>query len=157
MSPHFCTLVFELIKCLTSDDSLWSTTFNKFLISCFYGNLCLVSWWRHQIETSSTLLALCAGIHRSLVNSPHKGQWPGALMFSLICAWTNGWVNSRDAGDLRLHRAHYDVTVMVTPILRTKWVESWHRNYHSNDYKRNTPSRSINYPRWYWVDTPWPV
>ena len=33
------------------------------------------------------------GIHRSLVNSPHKGQWRGALMFPLICAWTNGWAN----------------------------------------------------------------
>ena len=41
-----------------------------------------------------------------------KGQWSGALMFSLICAWTNGWVNNRDAGDLRRHRAHYDVTEM---------------------------------------------
>ena len=37
------------------------------------------------------------GIHRSPVNSPHKGQW--ALMFSLICAWINGWVNNRGAGD----------------------------------------------------------
>ena len=52
------------------------------------------------------------GIHRWPVNSPHKGQWRGALMFSLICAWANGWVNHRDAGDLRRHRAHYDVTVM---------------------------------------------
>ena len=41
------------------------------------------------------------GIHWSLVDSPHKGQWQGALMFSLICAWTNGWTNSREAGDLR--------------------------------------------------------
>ena len=41
------------------------------------------------------------GIHRSLVNSPHKGQWRGALMFSLICAWMNGWVNNRVIGDLR--------------------------------------------------------
>ena len=49
---------------------------------------------------------------RWLVNSPHKGQWRGALMFSLICAWINAWVNSREAGDLRCHRAHYDVTVM---------------------------------------------
>ena len=45
------------------------------------------------------------GIHRPLVNSPHKGQWRGALMFSLICAWINGWVNNREAGDLRRHRA----------------------------------------------------
>ena len=41
-----------------------------------------------------------------------KGQWRGALMFSLICAWLNGWVNTRGAGELRRHRAHYDVTVM---------------------------------------------
>ena len=33
-------------------------------------------------------------------------------MFSLICAWINGWVNNREAGDLRQHRAHYDVTVL---------------------------------------------
>ena len=52
------------------------------------------------------------GIHRSPVNSPHKGQWHGALMFSLICACINGWVNNREAGDLRRHRAHYDVIVM---------------------------------------------
>ena len=52
------------------------------------------------------------GFHRSPVNSPHKGQWRGALMFSLICVWINGWVNNREAGDLRRYRAHYDVTVM---------------------------------------------
>ena len=46
------------------------------------------------------------------VNSPHKGQWRGALMFSLICAWINVWVNNGEAGDLRRHRAHYDVIVM---------------------------------------------
>ena len=51
-------------------------------------------------------------IHRSPVNSPHKGQWRGALMFSLICVWLNGWVNSREAGDLRRHRGHYDVNVI---------------------------------------------
>ena len=52
------------------------------------------------------------GIHRSPVNSPHKGQWHGALMFSLICTWTNSWVNNWDASDLRCHHVHYDVTVM---------------------------------------------
>ena len=52
------------------------------------------------------------GIHRSPVNSPHKGQWRGALMFSLICVWINSWVNNRETGDLRRHRAHYDVIVM---------------------------------------------
>ena len=46
------------------------------------------------------------------VNSPHKGQWRGALMFSLICARRNDWVNNREAGDLKRHRGHYDVNVM---------------------------------------------
>ena len=52
------------------------------------------------------------GIHRSPVNSPHKGQWPGALMFSLIRAWIYGWVNNGEACDLRRHGAHHDVAVM---------------------------------------------
>ena len=52
------------------------------------------------------------GIHRSPLNSPHKGQWRGALMFPLICVWINSWVNNREAGDLRRYRTHYDVTVM---------------------------------------------
>ena len=52
------------------------------------------------------------GIHRSQVNSPRNYQWRGALMFSLICAWRNAWINNREAGDLRRHRAHYDVIVM---------------------------------------------
>ena len=30
------------------------------------------------------------GIHRSPGNSSHKGQWRGALMFSLICVWIIG-------------------------------------------------------------------
>ena len=52
------------------------------------------------------------GIHRSPVNSPHKGQWRGALMFSLICVWINGWVNKYEAGYWRRHRGDYDVIVM---------------------------------------------
>ena len=64
------------------------------------------------------------GIHRSPVNSPHKGQWRGNLMFPLICTWTNGWLNNREAGDLRRHHAHYDVTVMG-PILGHHCVCRW--------------------------------
>ena len=77
-------------------------------------------WWRHQIETFGALLAFVRGIHRSPMNSPHKGQWRGALMFSLILARTNDWANHRDAGYLRRHRAHYDVTVMT--IIVSIWV-----------------------------------
>ena len=53
------------------------------------------------------------GIHRSPVNSPHKGQWRGALMFTLICARINVWVNNRKAGDLRRNCVHYDVIIMI--------------------------------------------
>ena len=53
------------------------------------------------------------GIEWSPVNSPHKGKWRRALMFSLICAWINSWVNIRQSGDLRRHQAHYDVIVMT--------------------------------------------
>ena len=60
------------------------------------------------------------GIHRSPVNSPHKGQWRGALMFSLICVWIKGWVNNSEAGDLRRYRAHYDVTAMRILVLLTQ-------------------------------------
>ena len=61
------------------------------------------------------------GIHRSTVNSPHKGQWRGAWMFSLIRAWTNGWVNNGDAGDLRRRRDHFDVTVMYPTSRTASW------------------------------------
>ena len=60
------------------------------------------------------------GIHRSRVNSPHKGQWRKALIFSLMCAWINGWVNNREAGDLRCHSAHYGVIVMCIKHLRDR-------------------------------------
>ena len=55
------------------------------------------------------------GIHRSPVNSPLKSQWRGALMFYLICDWINGWENNGEAGDLRRHRAHYDV-ILINPL-----------------------------------------
>ena len=51
-------------------------------------------------------------IHRSPVNSPHKGQWRGAFMFPLICVGINSWLNNREAGDLRRYCAHYDASVM---------------------------------------------
>ena len=64
--------------------------------------------WKHFLR----YWPFVQGIHRSPANSPHKGQWHGALMFSLICAWINGWVDNHEAGDLRCHCAHYDVIVM---------------------------------------------
>ena len=77
------------------------------------------AWGRHQMETFSALLAICAG--NSPVNSPPKGQWRGGLLFSLIYAWTNGWVNNRYADDLRRYSAHSDVTVMGLKYIKTKY------------------------------------
>ena len=70
------------------------------------------SWWRHQMEASSALLALCAGISPSTVNSPNKGQWRGALMFLWSAPWINGIINIREADDSGRHRAHYDFIVI---------------------------------------------
>ena len=64
--------------------------------------------WKHF----SHYWPFVCGIHRSPVNSTHKGQWRGALMFSWICIWINGWVNNGEAGDLRCHHAHYDVILL---------------------------------------------
>ena len=73
-----------------------------------------LTWWRHRMKTFPALLAIYAGNSPVPGNSRHEGQWRGALMFSLICVWINGWVNNGKAGDLRRYRAHYDVTVMNT-------------------------------------------
>ena len=70
------------------------------------------TWWRHQMETFPALLALCAGNSPGPVNSLHKGQWRGALVFSLMCARINDRVNNRETGDSTHHRGHYDVNVM---------------------------------------------
>ena len=77
------------------------------------------------MEPFSALLALCAGDSPATGEFPHKGQWRGVLMFSLICASINGWVNNREAGDLRPHRTHYDVTVTKQERLWGTYIEFW--------------------------------
>ena len=76
---------------------------------CPYNHVDVIKW-KHFPRYWSFVL----GIHRSPVNSPHKGQWRGALTFSLICNRINGWANNGEVGDLRRHRVYYDVTVMIT-------------------------------------------
>ena len=65
------------------------------------------------------------GIQRAPLNSPHRGQWHGALMFSLICSRINGWVNNSEAGDLRRHCTHYDVIVMINRRTMSTWYIYW--------------------------------
>ena len=82
--------------------------------------------WRHQRETFPRYWPFVRGIHRSPGKSPHKGQWRWALMFSLICARINGWVNNGEAGDLRRNRVHYDVIVLLMLLEELKLFVSVH-------------------------------
>ena len=81
-------------------------SYGSSFIFCFYDD---VIKWNHFPR----YWPFMRGIHWSPVKSPHKGQRRGALMFFFICAWIERWVNNREAGDLRRHRAHYDVIVML--------------------------------------------
>ena len=77
------------------------------------------SWWPHDMETLSPLLAFSThywpfvrGIHRSW--GPHptpltKSQYCTALMFALLSAWINHWTNSQFTSDLRCHDPHVTV------------------------------------------------
>ena len=59
------------------------------------------------METFSALLALCVG------NSPVTGERRALMFLWSATEWINCSVNNREAGDLRHHRTHYDVTVMI--------------------------------------------
>ena len=52
------------------------------------------------------------GIHLSAVNSHTKASDAEHRCFLWSAPWLNGWVNNREAGDLRRHRGHYDVIVI---------------------------------------------
>ena len=84
------------------------------------------SWWRHQMETFSALLAICAR------NSPVPGEFPTQMPVTrsfdvFFDLWINGWVNNGEAGDLIRYRTHYDVTVMIDPASNVESVSmpSW--------------------------------
>ena len=113
-------------------------SFGVFFDLCLNKRLSKQSWgwwfqtlsrplWRHRnalhdvfkgaaqfMCTVYALLRVAVICYRSPVNSPHNGQWRGALMFTLICARINGWVNNHEVGNSRRHRAHYDVIVMTS-------------------------------------------
>ena len=104
------------------------------------------SWWHYQMETFSTLLAICAG------NSPITGEFPAqrSVMPSFDVLFDlhrmNGWVNNCEAGDLRRHHLHYDVIVM--------WVElmicAMHFLYQQSIHRQVTVTikRSYDQSKW---------
>ena len=117
MFSSFCKTILKIIPDYTD----WTSLFLSLL----------TTWWRHQMGPFSALLALCAGNSPVPVNSPHNGQWCRSLVFSLIWVWINDWVNKHEVGDLKRHRGHYDVIVMmynigikhdnITQDIKIKW------------------------------------
>ena len=101
-----CRTCSELFKC-----SFGTATFIK---PCYRSVLCESHFLlRYRLLHSPGLWPLLlTRINRWPVNSLHKGEWRGSLTFSLICAWLDGWVNNREAGDSRRLHSHYDVTIM---------------------------------------------
>ena len=73
-----------------------------------------VSRWCHKLEMFSASLALCAG--KSPVNGEFPSERPVMRSFDVFLSVPekNDRVNNRKAGDLRRHRAHYYVTVMLS-------------------------------------------
>ena len=107
-------------------------------IECQEFQLPVTSQWRHddviKWKHFPRYWPFVRGIHRSLVNSTHKGQWRRALMFSLICAWINSQENNREAGDLRRHHAHYEITVMEMIGNATCFHDYAQTTQHTEDY-----------------------
>ena len=113
-SMHDNKVLNKLSTCWTNGD--WQCCLSLNVMSSIppyhYSNV-IISAMASQITGVSIIYwSFVKGIHRSPADSPHKDQWRGALLLSLIWVLTNAWANNRDAGDLRRHRAHYDVTVV---------------------------------------------
>ena len=93
------------------------------------------------MESFSSLLATYTG-------NPHKGQWRGALVFSLICAWINRWVNI-EAGNLRRYHANRDVIVLDNFIIEILGRVGRHVTEHQGTpAKTSTKPSASKQPHW---------
>ena len=108
----------------------WFSLFSWIVIGQIYTYNCDVIKWKYFPR----YWLFVPWNHRSPVNSPHKCQWRGVLMYSLICAWINGWGTKREAGDLRHHRARYYVIVIIFPCYSTgrRTAVRWHQHQWNN-------------------------
>ena len=107
--------------CRTGDKPLLEPTINQFTGRCCQLSVNMLN--PIMMTSSNGYIFRVTGHSRSPGKSPNKGQWRGALMFSLVCVWINDWVNNRVTGDLRHHHAHYDVIVMISP--RKYGIQTW--------------------------------
>ena len=109
------------------------------------------------MKTFFALLAIYAG------NSPVTGEFstqrPVTRSFvSLICAWINGWVNNREAGDLRRHRVHHDITIIDATIyinIGIYWyiVKLWltNQNFLESFILTTIKKHTFNNPKLTWM------
>ena len=123
-------------------------------------------WARWHLKSPASPLFnqpfIQAQIKENIKVSHHKGQWCRALMFPLICALINGWVNNHEAGDLRWHLAHYDVTVMrdgltqcplVMPYGCMEFGQSWLRYWlGAIGHQAITWTKIDHIQRWIYLD-----
>ena len=81
--------------------------------ACILIQISLRPWWRHQMETFSALLVLCE--RNPPVTGVFPSQRPVTRSFGVFfdVRMNNGWANNWDVDDLRRHRTHYDVTVIL--------------------------------------------
>ena len=91
---------------------------------------CIISIFKYNTLFWVFCDGFCCVSHDDVIKWKHfprycKGQWRGALIFSLICVWINGWLNKREAGDLRRYRVHCDAIVMLRLMGRsTRWCQT---------------------------------
>ena len=105
-------------SCLINRINFWLSKLLQYIAAC--------TWWRHQMEIFFALQVICAG------NSPVTGEFPAQrpvtrsfdVFFDLRL--NEGWVNNREAGDLRRHRARYDVTILACYYLWCPIALGWH-------------------------------
>ena len=75
-----------------------------------YEVLFILSWWRHQWKHFPRYWPFVVNI--PLTKPSDTELWCFLWSAPVEYGWGDGWVNNREAGDLRRHRAHYDVIVM---------------------------------------------
>ena len=106
IEPHHAVSSFAKWGCFRVINSLWFWLIQDDVIKWIF----------------SASLALCEGNPPAPVEFHYKGQWRRILMFTLICARTNDLANNRNAGELRRHRAHHDVTVMLPATVESSHI-----------------------------------
>ena len=92
--------------CVSANDAIFYYHIPLLTISAIFLGL----WWRLQMQTFSALLAFCVG--NSSVTGEFPAQRPVTRSFDVFLDLSLDLANNREVGDLRRHRAHYDVIVM---------------------------------------------